>query len=125
MSPDTVNGPGEVEGSSYPGIDWVICGGESGAAARPMHEDWARALRDQCTAAGVAYHFKQWGEWLPMGQTDADGCVSRVDKGERPGLWDYAMMAARVGKKRAGRFLDGRTWDELPTIATPAPEATP
>jgi len=42
-------------------ISWVICGGESGPRARPMHPDWARSLRDQCTAAGVAFHFKQWG----------------------------------------------------------------
>jgi protein gp37 len=43
------------------GIDWVICGGESGPGARPMHPDWARGLRDQCKAAGVAFFFKQWG----------------------------------------------------------------
>jgi protein gp37 len=42
-------------------IDWVICGGESGRGARLMHEDWALSLRDQCTAAGVPFHFKQWG----------------------------------------------------------------
>lgn len=44
-------------------IDWVIAGGESGPNARPMHPDWARALRDQCAAADVAFHFKQWGGW--------------------------------------------------------------
>jgi len=47
-----------------PRINWVIAGGESGPGARPMHPDWARSLRDQCAAAGVAFHFKQWGEWL-------------------------------------------------------------
>lgn len=46
-------------------IDQVICGGESGPKARPMHPDWARSLRDQCAAAGVPFFFKQWGEWLP------------------------------------------------------------
>ena len=45
------------------GIDWAIVGGESGPNARPMHSDWARSIRDQCQAAGVAFHFKQWGEW--------------------------------------------------------------
>src|SRR5262249_14134601 len=45
------------------GLDWVIAGGESGPGARPMHPDWARALRDQCGAAGVPFFFKQWGEW--------------------------------------------------------------
>lgn len=43
------------------GIDWVICGGESGNGARPMDPNWARALRDQCVSSGVAFHFKQWG----------------------------------------------------------------
>lgn len=44
-------------------LDWVIVGGESGNHARPMHPDWVRSLRDQCHAAGVAFHFKQWGEY--------------------------------------------------------------
>lgn len=39
--------------------------GESGPNARPMHPDWVRSLRDQCAAAGVPLHFKQWGEWAP------------------------------------------------------------
>ena len=50
-------------------IDWIICGGESGPNARPMHPAWARSLRDQCAAAGVPFLFKQWGEWLPLNQT--------------------------------------------------------
>lgn len=41
--------------------DWVIVGGESGPRARPMDSAWARDVRDQCAAARVAYHFKQWG----------------------------------------------------------------
>jgi len=53
---------------SVPRIDWVIVGGESGPAARPMHPDWARSLRDQCEKAGVPFLFKQWGEWLPVSQ---------------------------------------------------------
>jgi protein gp37 len=42
-------------------VGWVIAGGESGPRARPMDPDWARSLRDQCAAAGVPFHFKQWG----------------------------------------------------------------
>ena len=42
-------------------IDWVICGGESGPGARPMHPDWPRSIRDQCQSAGVPFFFKQWG----------------------------------------------------------------
>ena len=44
-----------------PLVDWVICGGESGPRARPMHPDWARSLRDHCQAAGVAFFMKQMG----------------------------------------------------------------
>jgi len=47
----------------YFAIDWVVAGGESGGGARPMHPDWARALRDQCARANVPFFFKQWGEW--------------------------------------------------------------
>lgn len=49
------------DGPQFEGIDWVICGGESGPKARPMHPDWARSLRDQCAAAGVRFFMKQMG----------------------------------------------------------------
>lgn len=68
-------------------IDWVICGGESGSKARPMHPNWARSLRDQCAVADTAFHFKQWGEFGP----------ARVHTDEM----------FRVGKMSAGRLLDG------------------
>jgi protein gp37 len=44
------------------GIDWVICGGESGGRARPFDLAWARSLRDQCKSAGVAFFMKQLGD---------------------------------------------------------------
>ena len=87
--------------------DWIICGGESGGHARPMHPAWARALRDHCVAAGVPFLFKQWGEWAP-GHPDvlADmRSVHRFGDGARVG---------RFGKAIAGRELDGRTWDQMP-----------
>lgn len=84
------------------GLDWVIVGGESGPGARPMHPDWARSLRDQCQAAGVPFLFKQWGEWLPDNQNP------NIKGPSGP------SQAIRVGKKAAGRMLDGRTWDEFP-----------
>ena len=90
------------------GIDWVITGGESGPGARPMHPDWARSLRDQCTDAGVPFFFKQWGEWADMG-SDVDvrrGDEMRIDLG-----------VIRTGKKRAGRQLDGREWNQMPGVA--------
>lgn len=59
-------GPGHRRMSEYgPRLDWVVVGGESGPRARPMHPSWARGLRDQCTASGVPFFFKQWGEWGP------------------------------------------------------------
>jgi protein gp37 len=42
-------------------LDWVICGGESGPGARPIHPDCVRLLRDQCIDSGVPFFFKQWG----------------------------------------------------------------
>jgi protein gp37 len=110
-------------------LDWVICGGESGPGARPMHPDWARSLRDQCEAAGVAFHFKQWGEWahhekLPAwvpGDCDwpenADGACVLLPDGRRDWGADGAMMQ-RIGKRAAGRLLDGRTHDAAPEPLT-------
>lgn len=100
------------------GVDWVICGGESGSKARPMHIDWARQLRDDCAAAGTAFLYKQWGEWHPFGEMLPDGSQNLLSKGKTPGLWhDWegeGGFSVRVGKKEAGRFLDGRTWDGVP-----------
>lgn len=67
---------------------WVITGGESGHHARQANPNWYRSLRDQCQGAGVPFFFKQWGE--------------------------YDAGLVKIGKKAAGRVLDGRTWDELP-----------
>lgn len=110
------------------GLHWVIAGGESGPGARPAHPNWFRSVRDQCVAAGVAYFFKQWGEWAPdtlLDNARKRGVLLQPD-GSRPTEADLpAMMAgtfdfrpwqhlSAVGKKRAGRLLDGRTWDEMP-----------
>lgn len=87
----------------YLDIGWAICGGESGPGARPCHPDWARSLRDQCVAAGVPFLFKQWGEYAPNWRNDKDGNMI-------PG----SEWMDRMGKRVAGRLLDGRTWDEFP-----------
>ncbi|MCX5070925.1 phage Gp37/Gp68 family protein [Micromonospora lupini] len=122
------------------GIDWVVAGGESGSAARPMHPDWARLLRDQCADAGVPFFFKQWGAWAPFATHFA------ADHGERL-PWDtyvnldgstgeYAISedhdqatnwtgdpkpgnhaVTRVGKKRAGRLLDGVEHLDMPALS--------
>lgn len=105
------------------GIGQVIAGGESGPGARPMHPDWARGVRDQCVAVGVPFFFKQWGEWcidddnLRPSQRCAlscDGTNRRVGKRNWPQLEIGDEMMARVGKKKAGRLLDGREWNEMP-----------
>ena len=100
-------------GSEY--LDWVVVGGESGRAARPMHPDWACSLRDQCAAAGVPFLFKQWGEWAP-GDHRNPQLDGQVSIGYRPGCSDpYPLgWVRRVGKKVAGRELDGQTWDQYP-----------
>ncbi|TZG24900.1 phage Gp37/Gp68 family protein [Sphingomonas montanisoli] len=120
----------EGDGQLQRKIDWVIVGGESGPGARPMHPDWARGLRDQCTAAGVAFLFKQWGEWevaLDRERDDADWRADYTnDFGDR-GKTKWLNLAGgcgfhgerfhvmrRVGKKEAGRALDGVTHDGVP-----------
>jgi protein gp37 len=96
------------------GIDWVIVGGESGSGARPMHPDWARALRDQCTAADVPFFFKQWGEWAPNGSWGIGNINPRERLVGEPNAFRHREVIERMGKHRAGRELDGRTWDEYP-----------
>ena len=107
-----------------PELNWVIVGGESGRGARPMHPDWARSLRNQCAAAGVNFLFKQWGEWAPI-EPDAitskpsvffglDGKGTYYADRYRGGV----ATLARVGKKAAGRELDGRTWDQYPAATS-------
>ncbi|BBK37745.1 hypothetical protein STAQ_28230 [Allostella sp. ATCC 35155] len=109
--------------------DWVIAGGESGPRARPVHPDWARSIRDQCAAAGVPFFFKQWGEWAP-----GEACGAPPTRTEQTTTWwnegwhfgtqtpadgrnghgDDEPDLYRVGKRRAGRTLDGRTHDGMP-----------
>jgi hypothetical protein len=52
---------GPIHDLNLSGIDWVIVGGESGPGARPMREEWAADVRDQCARAAVPFFFKQWG----------------------------------------------------------------
>lgn len=119
-----------------PSLSWLVAGGESGPGARPMHPNWARSLRDQCTTAGVPYFFKQHGAWAPRGRL-RDGEPLPVDNARTLILNDSGLTRGRaagslsnglcefsdgshcevmehVGKKAAGRELDGRTWDEYP-----------
>lgn len=116
-----------LNGHSLPSLSWVIAGGESGANARPPHPNWIRRVRDDCASAGVPFLFKQWGEWRPEGPMlrlrpgrvwnrgeaivcphsgDIRGMESLIDKN----TW----LMRKVGKKAAGRELDGRIHDQYP-----------
>jgi protein gp37 len=103
-----------IEGSR---LDWVVVGGESGPGSRPMHPDWARSLRDQCKAAGVAFLFKQWGNWAACRDSqgfwpvDEGGCIKLRTDGTK-GEDGWPMQ--NVGKKHAGRLLDGVEHNEYP-----------
>src|SRR5215471_4065711 len=116
---------GPLDGLDLGGIHWLIAGGESGPGARPMHPDWARQLRDRCQESGVAFFFKQWGAHVPEDQLDVPlGRALAIDARGRP--WTARSAAAvpgaslvrlrRVGKGRAGRLLDGQTWNEYPQV---------
>ncbi|MFD1656945.1 DUF5131 family protein [Streptomyces caeni] len=130
--------PARRRPEDWHGLDWVIVGGESGPRARPMHPDWARQIRDGCDVVGVPFFFKQHGEWAPLGplygdleetdeghmeavglevvegkrviQLESDGYIA---EGHQPGD-SRTWLMARVGKRRAGRELDGRTHDTFP-----------
>ncbi|MBW4978299.1 phage Gp37/Gp68 family protein [Marinobacter adhaerens] len=114
ISAEPLLGPVDLSSLPYPckvkgNIHWVVVGGESGRNARPMHPDWARSIRDQCQTAGVPFLFKQWGEWLPvLGQSEGVPIW-----GKKHSFEDGTFMGW-VGKKDAGRSLDGRTWDQYP-----------
>jgi len=97
-------------------IHWIVVGGESGAGARPMHPDWARRLRDQCVAAGVPFFFKQWGGWVLRDASNGDIPFERckIYAGDDAD----SVTLCPVGKKRAGRLLDGREWNEYPDVHT-------
>ncbi|MDT5158041.1 MAG: hypothetical protein QOH51_2398 [Acidobacteriota bacterium] len=75
---------GPLPNLNLQGINWVIVGGESGPGARSMRREWVLDIRDQCTAAGVPFFFKQWGG---------------------------------TNKKKTGRMLEDRTWDDMPLMA--------
>jgi protein gp37 len=123
-----------LEPDGYP-PDWIIAGGESGPKARPPHPDWFRHLRDDCEKLGIAVLFKQWGEWRPSGgwidgqlEHGTHG-VSKSGKVAKAGdlmtgkiggeEWRDWAIIRRVGKKAAGRLLDGREHNGFPEVRAP------
>lgn len=94
-------------------IQWVITEGESGVSrhVRPSHPAWYRTLRDQCTAAGVAFQHKQNGEFAAPGQL-----AEPMPAPNRTMTFPDGQVMWRVGRKHAGRLLDGQVWDEFPAV---------
>lgn len=136
VSVEPMLGPVNIyqEGDPYPiqtprgvilksSLDWVICGGETGPGARPMHPAWVRLLRDQCQAAQVPFFFKQWGEWGQDNRTLRCSAPSPECRRWDGSKWvvtacdKEAEWMVRVGKKTAGRLLDGKEWLEVPGAA--------
>lgn len=113
-----------VLAEELPKLDWVIAGGESGRKASPSHPDWFRRLRDQCGAAGVPFFFKQWGAFAPA----PEGATHPLECDPVPGSTGVirtrrasdGTLMQRVGKKSAGRLLDGREHNDMPSLATEA-----
>ena len=106
-------------------VDWVICGGESGRDARPIHPSWVRSLRDQCDRHGTPFLFKQWGEYRPA-QTDAERKEIADGRGFGGSLSENGTFGdprgtavVRVGKKVAGRKLDGCEHNGFPDALDP------
>jgi len=110
-------------------IDGVVVGGESGPGARPMHPDWVRSIRDQCVAADVPFFFKQWGRWgiaepIPNDRKKRFRVVGGTEPISPNTIFkifpEHAISTipltgwVKVGKKKAGRTLDGREWNEYP-----------
>lgn len=136
LSIEPLVGPLTLTVADLKGIDWVVVGGESGYASRPMHPSWVRGIRDTAIAAGVPFFFKQWGNWAPEGDRNGRRGVVPFDHGdaapsfEFPPFMDspeFRRWAREVAtyhpahaiyrharKKDAGRELDGRTWDQYP-----------
>jgi protein gp37 len=104
-------------GAYRDGIHWVIAGGESGRGARPMAPQWATSLRDQCADADVPFFFKQFGEYAPTGYL-VIGATSKgtLLAGDPVDDMGHRVELARVGKKNAGRELDGREHNAFPAV---------
>ena len=84
------------ENQKVTGIDWVICGGESGPGARGMNPVWVKALRLQCSCSGVPFFFKQWGRL----SNNPDQCDPTARE--------------NAGDVKGGCMLDGRIWQDMP-----------
>ncbi|AHE51743.1 phage Gp37/Gp68 family protein [Sphingomonas sanxanigenens] len=120
---------GPVDWAGWEFVQQIIGGGESGPRARPNHPDWQRATRDFCAANGIAYFFKQWGNWKPVYDRDAEDPDWRrcgeVERATPNGQWlnlaggqgfhgERVVRVSPVDKKVAGRLLDGVEHNGVP-----------
>ncbi len=109
VSCEPLIGPINIQRFLGGGVNWVIAGGESGGRSRPSHPDWMRHLRAQALKANVPFNFKQWGNWSPL-----EPGVAKAPS--RAHVFPSGEVMIRKNKYAAGRMLDGRTWDQFPTI---------
>lgn len=106
---------GDECATQLPKLDWLVAGGESGPRARPWHPSWARTIRDHALRYNVPFLWKQNGAWLPDDQMLRAGTpIGKTTKFHR---FDDDVRMNNFGKKRSGRHLDGKVWDEYPRIA--------
>ena len=91
-------------------LDWVICGGESGHNARPIHPNWVRSLRDQCKQADVPFFFKQWGAW------DESSFRHFPKRIKRYIFESDGKLMVKIGRKKAGSSIDGKEYKQLPKL---------
>lgn len=107
-APESVHGAMEP----CPLLDQIIVGGESGSGARPMHPDWARQLRNDCLKNGTAFFFKQWGAFRPLTDPERGQACGATRIGDDP--YDRDSYVLHVGKRAAGRLLDGIEHNGMP-----------
>lgn len=104
----------DEDGHDFPGLNWVVAGGESGPNARPSHPDWFRRLRDDCVSYNVPFFFKQWGEWIPAGQSISNPMWMPKDI---PGFkFADGQNTMRLTRKLDSHTLDGEKWNEYPAL---------
>ncbi|HAN19652.1 MAG: hypothetical protein A2X13_14570 [Bacteroidetes bacterium GWC2_33_15] len=94
-------------------IDWVICGGESGTNARPMHPDWVESLQNQCKETNTPFFFKSWGEWAHI---HVLLCNAKGIKGKKWYNIDPETALCKIGKSKTGNLIDGKEYKQFPTV---------
>lgn len=114
----------KIDWSGWEFVDWMIAGGESGHHASPCHPDWIRSARDWSEKNNIPFLFKQWGQFIPSFQAGekADDIASyKKTYGHR---WvknriefPDGLCMVKVGKKAAGRILDGKIYNQYPGSA--------